>query len=64
MTTEEEVELFDLRSAWDEYIRQSPQPSEWFHRDPIHANSRGKQVAGRILLRYFEPRGRSTAPPP
>jgi hypothetical protein len=56
MTDEENVELLDMRSAWDEYLLYSPRPCEWFRRDIIHGNSRGKQVVGRILFRYFEPR--------
>jgi hypothetical protein len=55
MTDEEHVEFLDMRSAWNEYVLQSPRPIEWFLRDPIHGNSRGKQVVGRILFRYFEP---------
>jgi hypothetical protein len=55
MTDEEHVEFLDLRSAWNEYVLRSPRPIEWFQRDPIHGNSRGKQIVGRILLRYFEP---------
>jgi hypothetical protein len=55
MTDEEHVEFLDLRSAWNEYVLRSPRLIEWFQRDPIHGNSRGKQVVGRILLRYFEP---------
>ena len=56
VTDEENVEFLDMRAAWDEYLLYSPRPCEWFHRDIIHGNSRGKQVVGRILLRYFEPR--------
>jgi lysophospholipase L1-like esterase len=55
MTDEEHVELLDMRSAWNDYVLKSPRPIEWFHRDPIHGNSRGKQVVGRILFRYLEP---------
>ncbi|HEY3320539.1 MAG TPA: SGNH/GDSL hydrolase family protein [Planctomycetota bacterium] len=56
MTHEEKVEFFDIRAVWDQYIRLQNHPQEWFMRDPIHANSRGKQVVGRILLKYFEPK--------
>lgn len=55
MTDEENVEFLDMRSAWNDYVLRSPRPIEWFQRDPIHGNSRGKQIVGRILLRYFEP---------
>jgi lysophospholipase L1-like esterase len=55
LTDEENVEFLDMRSAWNDYVLRSPRPIEWFQRDRIHGNSRGKQVVGRILLRYFEP---------
>ncbi|MGB2821783.1 MAG: SGNH/GDSL hydrolase family protein, partial [Phycisphaerae bacterium] len=46
----QKVELLDIRAAWDEYVGGSPMPHAWYMRDPIHANARGKQVIGRILL--------------
>ena len=55
LAADEQVELLDMRSAWDVYIAASPGPLEWFMRDPIHANRRGKQVLGRIIERYFLP---------
>lgn len=55
MARDEKVEYLDIRSAWDDFILRSYRPSDWFMRDIIHANSRGKQVLGRILLRHFEP---------
>ena len=62
MAAAEKVELLDIRKAWDDYILASPQPHAWFMRDPVHANTRGKQVLGRILLRYFAPRGAAKRP--
>jgi len=56
MSRQEKVEFLDIRAAWNQYIWQSPRPQEWFMRDVVHSNSRGKQVLARILLRYFEPR--------
>jgi hypothetical protein len=56
MAAGEQAEFLDLRAAWEEYLLYSSQPHEWFMRDRVHANSRGKQVVGRILLRYFEPK--------
>ncbi len=52
---EEGVEYLDLRSAWESYIAASPRPHEWYLRDRVHANIRGKLVVGRMLLRYFQP---------
>ena len=57
MADEENVELFDTRAAWNACVAASGRPVEWFMRDPVHANGRGKQVLGRILFRYFDPRG-------
>ena len=45
----------DLRTAWEDYVRRSPRPREWYKRDSVHANLRGKQVMGRIVARYFSP---------
>ena len=62
MAAAEKVELLDIRKAWDDYILASPQPHAWFMRDPVHANTRGKQVLARILLRYFAPRQAAKRP--
>ena len=55
MADEEHAEFLDMRGAWGEYILHSPRPIEWFHRDVLHGNSRGKQIVGHILARYVEP---------
>jgi hypothetical protein len=55
MTAEEGVEFLDVRRAWEQYLAGSTRPADWYHRDVLHANSRGKQVVGRILLRYLAP---------
>ena len=62
MTADEKVAFLDMRAVWDEYVRGSSKPCEWFQRDGIHANCRGKQIAGRILLRYLEPTGDAAVP--
>ena len=56
MCRAEEVEFFDTRQAWDDYVLRSHAPAEHFLRDDIHANGRGKAVLGRIMGRYFAPR--------
>jgi hypothetical protein len=58
MTAEEKVEYLDMRAAWNDYLKSVNQPVEWFLRDPIHANSRGKQAVGQILARYFKPKAK------
>jgi len=57
MLAQERVEFLDMRSVWDASVEASGRPPEWFMRDPVHANARGKQVLGRILEGYFDPRG-------
>jgi hypothetical protein len=45
--------FFDLRVAWEEYMRGVKQPYEWFMRDRVHANDRGRALAARLLARFF-----------
>ena len=54
MTVEENVSFLDMRKLWNEYVANSGKPIEWFMRDEIHANSRGKQVVGQYLLNYLK----------
>jgi len=56
LAAEEQVELLDVRTAWDEYVASSGKPNAWFMRDPVHANCRGRQVLARIIERYFDPK--------
>jgi hypothetical protein len=44
-----------MRSAWEDYLARSPHPRSWYQRDFIHANARGKQALGRLLLEFFRP---------
>ena len=55
MAADERAGFLDMRGVWDRYMQASARPSDWFQRDQIHANYRGKQVAGRMLVRFFEP---------
>jgi hypothetical protein len=59
MCREERVEFFDIRKAGEDYMLRSYKPYDHFARDAIHGNSRGKQIVGRILTRYFEPKDAS-----
>jgi lysophospholipase L1-like esterase len=56
MAAEEKVEFFDFEGMWGRYIQGCGKPYAWFLRDPVHANTRGMQVLGRILEAYFAPR--------
>ena len=55
VAAEERCEFLDTRAIWDAYAENAGKPVDWFRRDIIHANDRGKQVLGRILERYFAP---------
>lgn len=49
------VEFLDAATAWHNYLGQSGKPWQWFQRDAVHGNDRGKQIAGRIIEAYFKP---------
>lgn len=49
----EKVAFLDMNTLWHSYIAASEKPWEWFHRDALHANDRGKQILGRLLEAYF-----------
>lgn len=49
------IEVLDLRTLWEDYLAGCARPREWFQRDGLHANARGKQVLGRILARSLSP---------
>jgi len=55
MCAEEKVAYLDLRGAWEAYLAGSPRPRAWYQRDAVHANTRGKQVLGRIVAGYLAP---------
>ncbi len=51
---EEGVEFLDMATPWCQYLAASGKPFEWFHRDVVHADDRGKQVLARILEVYLK----------
>lgn len=53
MAAEEDIEYFDFRKRWADYIRTSGRRYDYFGRDVVHANHRGRTILGRILLQYF-----------
>ena len=55
VAAEEKCEFLDMRGIWDEYVKNAGKPEEWFRRDIIHANDRGKQILGRVLERFLAP---------
>lgn len=47
------VEFIDFATIWNAYLKSSSKSQDWFFRDPVHANDRGKQILARILERCF-----------
>jgi hypothetical protein len=54
LAEEMQVAFLDSATAWHEYLGASGKTWQWFHRDKVHGNDRGKQVAGRLLEAYFK----------
>ena len=48
------IEFLDTAAAWHNYLGQSGKPWQWFNRDRVHGNDRGKQIVGRIIESYFK----------
>ena len=51
---EMQIEFLDMATVWHNYLGASGKPWQWFHRDKVHGNDRGKQIAGRILEAYLK----------
>ncbi|MFO7871077.1 MAG: SGNH/GDSL hydrolase family protein [Kiritimatiellia bacterium] len=47
--------VFDTGGVWDSYLTACGKKPEYFQRDGIHANDRGKQVFGRIMTLFLSP---------
>ncbi|HPD17063.1 MAG TPA: SGNH/GDSL hydrolase family protein [Planctomycetota bacterium] len=45
--------FLDLEGAWGSYLLATDRPYEWFLRDPVHANTRGGMLLGRVLERFL-----------
>jgi hypothetical protein len=56
LARELQVEYLDMHTPWHKYLGSSGKPWEWFHRDTVHADDRGKQVLARLIERYFAPK--------
>lgn len=57
MAQEEKVEYINLTQPWARFLMASRQPLTAFMSDAVHANTRGCQLAGRLLELYFAPDG-------
>ena len=55
LAEEEGCAFLDMARPWGLHVEGSSKPYEFFMRDPVHANSRGRQVLARILEAYFAP---------
>lgn len=53
MAAELGLAFIDCHRAWHDYLGSSQKPWQWFHRDRVHANDRGKQIIARILHQWF-----------
>ena len=51
----------DMWNEWERYLATCGQPLEWYLRDKIHFNDRGKQIIGRIMAAFFEREERASA---
>jgi len=55
LARDQKTAFLDMFGAWGTYVRGSGKELVWFKRDPIHANTRGEQILGRILVAHFAP---------
>ncbi|MCX5642177.1 MAG: hypothetical protein NTY10_02925 [Candidatus Omnitrophica bacterium] len=55
LAEELQVEFLDAATAWHNYLGKSGKPWQWFQRDAVHGNDRGKQIVGRIIEAHFRP---------
>lgn len=49
------IATLDMRTVWDDCITTCAQPRQWYQRDEVHANARGKQIMARIDEHCFRP---------
>ncbi len=54
--------VFHLGGHWERYVKETGNPLEWFQRDFIHNNDRGRQIIARLAALYFEPTGNEAIP--
>jgi len=47
------IAFWNMTVPTADYVAQSCKPHNYFNRDYIHNNDRGKQIIGRCLQRYF-----------
>ncbi len=57
---EEKCEFLDVQGAADQYFRECGRDVQTYMRDSTHPNDRGRQIIGRIVLRYLSPNPEAT----
>ena len=62
MAADAEVAYFDMKTEWGKYINGSGKEYDYFLRDPVHANARGRQVLARMLETFFMPLPQDVSP--
>ena len=55
LAAEENAGCYDLSAAWGEYMTGLDTPYDFFMRDAVHANDRGRALAARLIAGYFLP---------
>ena len=55
LAEQENAGFFDLSAAWTQYMRGIATPYDFFMRDAVHANDRGRALAARLIADYFAP---------
>jgi lysophospholipase L1-like esterase len=58
LAEEERCAYLDLTTPWAEYIRSSNQHPHRFYRDVVHANEWGEQILSKIMMAFWNPKGR------
>lgn len=54
LAAEQGCGFYDMETLWKTYIGSSEKPYEYFLRDPVHANDRGRAVLARLMESFFK----------
>ena len=54
LAAKEKIAFWNITVPTMDYLAQSGKPHDYFNRDYVHNNDRGKQIIGRTLQRYFQ----------
>ncbi len=58
------IAFWNITVPMVDYVAASCKPHDWFNRDTVHNNDRGKQIIGRVLQCYFRTAAHVRMPPP